>query len=250
MDFICHGVPSPKLWAANVDLIEKMAHGTLSSVSFRSKQVGRQNIGKAHGSTRQTLFEPSDRSPYMRLFLRDVCLRPSCYVCPAKTTRMADVTLGDFWGVEQVAPEMCDELGVSLIMIHSQKGATAWEGCREHVKSLVVKYEDAVRQNPAEHSSVVRPPERERFYKDLCVMGYEGVTKLYAGASRRERVVRAKTFVKDMSVRLGVWALVQTFRGRVSSIVGGTPKVLRYGVLYTFRDLLQNEKRGDGYGMT
>ena len=50
---------------------------------------------------------------YMQMFLRDYCLRPSCYECAAKKVKMSDLTIADFWGINDVAPDMND--GISLM---------------------------------------------------------------------------------------------------------------------------------------
>ena len=64
----------------------------------------------------------ASQDSFMRMFLRNYCLRPSCYECEAKLVRCADLTLADFWGINFVAPEMNDNKGVSLVIIRSQRG--------------------------------------------------------------------------------------------------------------------------------
>ena len=55
--------------------------------------------------------------------LNDLYLRPSCYCCSFKgLDRITDITIGDAWGVSTYAPEMNDNKGLSVILIHSDTG--------------------------------------------------------------------------------------------------------------------------------
>ena len=71
---------------------------------------------KKFSTTKESIYYSSQDS-FMRMFLRNYCLRPSCYECEAKLVRCADLTLADFWGINFVAPEMNDNKGVSLVII-------------------------------------------------------------------------------------------------------------------------------------
>ena len=73
------------------------------------------------------LYIPKDKDAYMQMFLRNYCLRPSCYECIAKKENKSDLTIADFWGIEEVAPEMSDGMGTSLALIRTDKGAKVFE---------------------------------------------------------------------------------------------------------------------------
>lgn len=70
---------------------------------------------------------------YMQMFLRNYCLRPACYECHAKTVKLADMTIGDFWGIDKISLEMDDNQGVSLVIIRTQVGAEAFVGIKEEL---------------------------------------------------------------------------------------------------------------------
>ena len=59
---------------------------------------------------------------YMRLFVGNYILRESCSECYFKGDGcVSDIILGDFWGIWDVAPEMDDNGGTSLILTHTLK---------------------------------------------------------------------------------------------------------------------------------
>lgn len=68
---------------------------------------------------------------YVRFFFSDVPLRPSCYQCPfAKIERETDMTIGDFWHIEEKKTEFYDSEGNSLLLIHTEKGSAFFEQCK------------------------------------------------------------------------------------------------------------------------
>ena len=63
---------------------------------------------------------------FMRAFLSDLILRPSCYLCKFKGGRSgSDITLGDYWGIQYIKPNMDDDKGTSIILINTTKGYDA-----------------------------------------------------------------------------------------------------------------------------
>ena len=118
-DIICHGVPSPKIWKQYLKQfnIEKNA-----KILFRDKRTGWESYSFTIDQ-REKYTQRASENLYMKVFLNNLCLRPSCYQCHSKGNfRKSDITLGDFWGVEKVCSEMYNEKGTSLILINSEKG--------------------------------------------------------------------------------------------------------------------------------
>lgn len=112
------------------------------------------------------LYISKDKDSFMQMFLRDYCLRPSCYECAAKKMRMSDLTIADFWGINDVAPEMNDGMGTSLILIRTDKGQESFNHISDGMKLKEVSYEAGVKGNPAEFRSCARPPQRDTFFSD------------------------------------------------------------------------------------
>lgn len=62
---------------------------------------------------------------YIWRFFYDIYLRPSCYNCNFKgIERVSDVTVANFWRIENILPKMDDDKGTSLIVVHSWKRQT------------------------------------------------------------------------------------------------------------------------------
>ncbi|MGO5070038.1 hypothetical protein [Roseburia faecis] len=77
---------------------------------------------------------------------------------------MADLTIGDFWGlINDVAPDMNDGNGTSIILIRIDKGRKIFEAVSCNLKLKKVSYEDGMNCNPAEYKSCHRPSQRDFF---------------------------------------------------------------------------------------
>src|SRR5699024_11990523 len=97
----------------------------------------------------------------MQMFLRDYCLRPSCYECVAKKEKMSDLTVADFWGIKEVAPEMNDGLGTSLVLIRTKKGQEIFEHISCKMKLKEETYEAGEKGKHAENKSCERPEQKD-----------------------------------------------------------------------------------------
>lgn len=218
VDVVCHGVPSPKLWAAYADY-QEMQHGKLEHVNFRCKEHGWRDFGMQENQ----LFISKDTDPFMQMFLRDYCLRPACYQCHAKKLKLSDITIADFWGIESVAPEMTDGLGTSLVITRTEKGQEIFDQIKPQIVWKEVPYEDGVRGNPAEFRSPAKPDLRNTFFDDLSSIPFSEMISKYAQLRKVPTSVRIKRTIRRVLKKL--------------LCGGGQQKIghADYGILFTFR---------------
>lgn len=202
VDVICHGVPSPKLWRAYVQYVEAEAHAKLIGVNFRCKDDSWIDFGiKRIDSNHKAMYVSKDKDPYMLMFLRDYCLRPSCYECVAKRHKLSDITIADFWGINDVLPEMNDGKGVSLVILRTAKGLELLDRIKNSIVCKEVTYEDGVRGNRAEYSSVKRPAERDTFFNDMTEMSFEELKAKYGMPSRISLKSKVKKSIKKLILK-------------------------------------------------
>ena len=126
-------------------------------------------------------------TPYMRAFLTNLTLRPSCYSCHFRGNHGSDLTLGDYWGIEKIHPRMADNKGTSLILVYTDKGQRLMEGIDMRLEKSL--YEDALRGNMAIIQPAYKPAERTMFWKSFQKRGARALTD-YTANSRRARARR------------------------------------------------------------
>ena len=208
VDVICHGAPSPALWREYAQYQEKKMRGKLKSINFRCKDdswadFGMKEVIKSIPKNKmKKYFISKDNDSYMRMFLQDYCLRPSCYECTAKKVKMSDLTIADFWGINNVAPDMDDGLGTSLVLIRTAKGNELFESANRNMKMKEVSYEDGVKGNPAEYKSCARPSQRDKFFEDMRTMGFDDLKEKYAVPIQYSLKIRVKRKIKTTVKRI------------------------------------------------
>jgi len=171
VDIICHGVPSPLLWTEYKKTLEKKFASRIVKTAFRRKDYGwkQYSLAVTFGNASEycnTLRQDS----YLKLFLKDVCLRESCYNCKYKTEkRIADITIADFWGVQNEYPELDDDKGTSFVITHSDKGKFSIEKMVDcTIKAIPI--ENGVKYNPSYVRSVLKSRKRSSFFKELNML--------------------------------------------------------------------------------
>ena len=128
-DFICEGVPSPRIWNEYVKYRIKKANSNLKNVEFRGKVAGWKNFSFVmRFENGADYIKNPYRDRMMNMFLFCKNLRPICYECPfKKIDRVCDYTVADFWGIKHVVPEFDDNKGTSLMLLHSEKAKKLFE---------------------------------------------------------------------------------------------------------------------------
>ena len=198
VDFICHGVPSPKVWGKYVFSKEGKYKSKAVSASFREKKNGWKPYYlsiKFENADEYSCVIPQD--PYLRGFVSDLYLRPACGMCSFKLKhRQSDITLADFWGIEKTDSPFNDNKGTSLVLIHSEKGEKLFRSVSQEVQYEKQELAFALKDNPAYHTSVTHSGFRERFFKDLKRKPLDKLVEKYYGNGMISKIRRttAKVF--------------------------------------------------------
>ena len=167
VDVLCHGVPSPKVWQQYLNSQKQIYGSEMNRISFRNKAEGWKQFSMElvfqNGETyRKTLHN----DPYMRYFLSDICLRPSCYNCRFKELpHPSDLTLGDAWGIEGWMPEMDDDRGASLVFVNTPAGQICWEAIQDSLRMQSGDTDVMLPPSADSRHSVVEHINRGRFLR-------------------------------------------------------------------------------------
>lgn len=177
VDVVCHGVPSPMVWRDYLRSVTSNKVNQITSVKFREKSTGWKNYSVKICRQEETPFvnEPYRENPFMQVFLKDFCLRPSCHTCPAKSGKSgSDLTIADFWGIND--PDWDDDRGTSLILVHSRQGQQSLYSC--NIPNKQTSYEDAISHNPSIEKSVAENRFIAVFWQQYHVNGLNNIQSL------------------------------------------------------------------------
>ena len=207
IEVICHGVPSEYLFER---FMNEYYNGECQELNMRSKENG-WNWGSYSWKMRlldnKEIIIKQDRVPYMKAFLSDAFLRPSCYNCQSKASSFSDIILGDFWGVTNLDIQLDDRYGVSCIILNTEEGEKAFNSILNDIDCWKVNYQDILSNNPALLNSSSMPFKRKYSYRKLKktdnvqkyldnisqknILG-KGINKIYQKVQRRKTQINLK----------------------------------------------------------
>ena len=182
VDLVCHGVPNQRMF---MDYLHSL--GDVGRFSFRDKSLGWGINGKylLKGEKKPNNIWQSG-SPYLYYFTKGMIYRDSCYVCKyACKHRPADITLGDFWGIEKQHPEYLKDNnfnarnGISVVIGNTEKGVKLLESCSSLLNTGRSEFSKAAAGN----TQLVRPsaiPQQRKEILDLYAQhGWQAVAERF-----------------------------------------------------------------------
>lgn len=148
---------------------EKQYNTKMNKVIYRSKTNGWDNSSIEFKSQRIRKIYTFTEDPLMDLYINNFILRESCYNCPAKglNNNLADIVLGDYWGIYHVHRDLFDNLGVSAVIVKTEKGQELFNKIKEQLNYKSTKYTDIIKYNPSFVASSERPELRDKIFKDI-----------------------------------------------------------------------------------
>lgn len=210
VDVVCHGVPSPLVWRTYLNEFIKRPKGVvgensvdlslkeapeITGISFRDKSTGWGKFGfvirkesafKADKNTVLSsvntlnngdvfLHETLNVNLYLQVFLKNLCLRPSCSQCPAKSGKCeSDFSLADYWGIGKYYPDLDDNKGTSLILVNTKMGSDLLE--KIGILKVSTTYEQALSGNLCIEHSVDENCYIESFWHEFYKTGLSNIS--------------------------------------------------------------------------
>ena len=185
VDIVCHGTPSVKVFEKYIRELENKCDASALYSHFRDKSEGWRSF-----SLKTMLVSSSGKACihsknlnddfFLKIFLRNICLNKSCSDCHyGKIPRIADITLGDYWNIENVHPEMDDDKGTSVVLLNSTHGEKLFvsvEDCIQQCKSVLKK---AIEGNFCIVGSSKENFRRPDFFSDVNKLSMEKIVEKY-----------------------------------------------------------------------
>ena len=169
IDVLCHGVPSLKLWRKYLAEQEKKYGSHIQKVDFRNKNNGWKMFNTFLKFSNNSVYECTfSKDPYMKLFLRNCSLRPSCYDCQFNSLdRPSDISLGDCWGIDKRIPDMFDDKGASVILINTKNGKESINKIKSKMVFKECDVDFILPPKSGGRHSVAQNPKRKAIFKKM-----------------------------------------------------------------------------------
>lgn len=190
VEFVCHGVPSPRIATDYLHLMERSHGSKISMYNFRSKRAGWGKlvveVAYRDGSSRHY---SAKLCPFHTWFGHHYSLRQSCYECKYRSAlRVGDLTIADFWHIDEYYPEIPTRQGVSAVQVNNAKGSELYEKLLEHpgFESRNVSWESVWEKRPITTGPMEIPKEREAFFQAYVQGGVEELVQDFPAMSCRD----------------------------------------------------------------
>lgn len=222
IDLICHGVPSSKPF---YKYISEISDTKFRWTNFRNKSQGWTNYRNYHNCDNLILNYHHREDKFFRGFLNDVYLGNPCYACKFKglkngDERVADITLGDFWGVPE--EYFNDDLGVSVIGLNDKKSIQLFEKIKKNIKFHEVSANVALFNN-SYYESPKKNVNRQLFFENIDKFGMKELEKKYFPLPKLYKRVKTKmltTFknvIKFILRKLGLFEQAKVFKKKLKN---------------------------------
>lgn len=166
-DIICHGVPSPNVW--NEYLKYRAKGADIKNVSFRNKKYGWHYFSMMIETDKKRYTKRLDEDLFIKLFLDNTILRPSCYACKfKKEVRISDFTLADCWRPAKVKSQIKDDdNGLSMMFVNTDKAKKLFEEIKSNYVLQKIEYDLAIKSQIAITKSVEPNAHRPDFFVEF-----------------------------------------------------------------------------------
>jgi ferredoxin len=193
IDFFCHGVPSPLAWEKYVDYLKIKYHADLVSYNFRAKLHGWGKLEQSATFSPKRFFgEVGPFNTYHTWFGKHLSVRSCCFQCKFRSDRrVSDITLADYWKIEQFYPNIPTKQGVSCVILNSWRGKMLFNEAVE-AKQLVsydTSYDSVWKKRKTTQSNFSIPLEREQFLQDLGTLSGVELAKKYPSQKFGQAVI-------------------------------------------------------------
>lgn len=181
-DIICHAVPSPAVFKDFIAWLENYYKSSVKAYEFRSKKISwRGNSCFVTLSDGRELKNDRFASGFMNVYYSGRITRESCYECKyTSLERVSDLTISDFWGLENTLPSFEDALGVSMVMVNTDKGSGLFdstEGDRE-------KADISKAKQPQLYKPCGKPSDRDESRRAYVENGVYPLVKKHGGIAK------------------------------------------------------------------
>lgn len=212
VDIICHGVPNISIWNSYKKWLEEKEKSKLVDFQFRYKgSRWKQYPVRAVFENGKVLVNTHRSRLYTNLFFTALPLREACYHCKfANLERHSDLSIGDFWGIENIMPKFPRNKGVSEILVNTNKGEKLIQMMKEtlegefyleecHSENFVIYQHNL-------NKPTQKPQELEQFRKDIKLYSFDEILKKYAGNNIRGKTLHC---VKKVCGELGITPILK-----------------------------------------
>lgn len=202
IDVICHGVPNLRFFDDYLHIEGQKRGGIPIGYTFRDKKRGwgmnaRLDL-KSQSGKEKSVYIPARLTSYNTLFLDGDIYRENCYKCPyARKERVADMTIGDFWGIEKEHPallkqnEFDERKGISCIIVNTKNGMELCKKLSDKISLSDSSFDKIAKKNGQLNHPTIQSKRHGTVMEIYDKFGYDGVEKWFHKKYKKQIILHA-----------------------------------------------------------
>ena len=218
VEVVCEGVPTPHYITRFAEWLGRKKKGVVKAVDYRFKDGRRWDFQVMQASlqnpTRGIFKWKQDRwfNPFWSIWLQHLISRPACYECPFATgKRLADITMGDLWGVHLYCPELYGRNGgASVVFCNTPKGCDVLAKAAPNLYGHDLPVATAIRYQGPMRKHIALNPRRTECMADIRAMPFEIFVRKYA--QRPSFKLLFQKYVWGNRQKVWLWSLINRIK--------------------------------------
>lgn len=211
VDIVCHGVPSQEFFDSYLRFLDGKYNG-ISNYQFRTKMKANNGMNFFFSyyanKYKKKIVKNWAEDSFNYLYMNAYIYRESCYSCRyARTERIGDISLCDFWNWDKYQFEFDKAASVSGILVNTKKGQALWQAINSRFTYYDTEISNIVINNGCLSRPSIRPKEREAVLDFWKNRGYETLDKEFRKGELltiwKNKIFRlAPTFIKELYLNI------------------------------------------------
>lgn len=191
IDLLCHGVPSQKFFDSYINNVKNDFDKDIIGYNFRNKRYGWETKTiELKLSNNKSQYIKEFKDPYMIAFNKRLSTRVACDTCKySGVNRVGDITLGDFWGINNFDKNIDNKSGVSIVMSNNQIGEDVIARVKENFEIKSVDEIFAIKGNGALQAKNINVKDKIDFMEEFHKNGFTYVRNKYLKPNAKNSII-------------------------------------------------------------
>ena len=201
VDVLCGGAPSPFAFQRYLETLTDETGKKNLKFQFRDKEGKGSGVNCTYFINGVKHNENWLENSFYYAFSSKsrITWRRSCYGCNYKSIRrVSDITIGDYWGIENYHSSFIPQDGVSVVLINTAQGARLFQYVKGEILFEESNVFHVIERNSLvkeiEEGNIQEPSNRADFFRMLSSHGWETVDRKYLNS--RKKFLLKQTLVK------------------------------------------------------
>ncbi|MCH5342494.1 MAG: Coenzyme F420 hydrogenase/dehydrogenase, beta subunit C-terminal domain [Acetatifactor sp.] len=187
IDMLCRGGSSPRCLAEHMKKIS--FRRIIKNVTFRGgKYDCRFSVWGNNDRMLYSVGQYTD--PYFLMFMKRSIYQNACYDCSfAGAERVGDITLGDFWGLDEQVKRRTTVRGINMLFINTEAGKQIIQQIEPDIIMIPRPVQEAIEGNDTLKEPTSKPAEYEKLWKQINYQGFHRAIKVVYGIDWRKMIL-------------------------------------------------------------